>query len=131
MRLLVAVLILTAPAWADGAQVPRSQRVRSGLLAPDRAARESAARLAKQWARTDPAGVDALYPDLDLRGRVALVRALAGAGTSHGATLALIDAGGEIHYQHYRIGPGALDSVFAGARDQAAATHGNDDEIDR
>ncbi|MHC4955886.1 MAG: hypothetical protein ACYTGZ_18725 [Planctomycetota bacterium] len=89
MRVLFVLFLIGSPAWADGAQVPRSQRVRSGLLAPDRDARERAAVLARQWARTDPAAVDALYSDLDLRGRVALVRALAGAGTRHGATLAL------------------------------------------
>ena len=89
--LLILLLGATAAA-SEGPQVPRSQRITAGLLAPDRAARETAETLAREWARTDPAGVDALFKDLDVRGRVALVRALAGAGTSHGARLALAHA---------------------------------------
>ncbi|MEM8884212.1 MAG: hypothetical protein AAGD14_09100 [Planctomycetota bacterium] len=89
MRLWIALLLLTLPTWADGTQVPRSQRVRSGLAASDRATREEAARLAREWARTDPAAVDALAEGLEVRARAGLVRALAGTGTRNGAQLAL------------------------------------------
>ena len=85
MKLLTGALALsvaTLPAWADGAQVPRAQRVRSGLVAPDRASREEAARVAREWARSDPMGVAALLPELDLRGRATLLRAMAGAASA-------------------------------------------------
>jgi len=93
MRTLPLCLLLCLPAFGEGGQVPLSQRVRTGLVAPDRDSREVAAALAREWARTDPAGVEALLPHLDLRGRVVLLRALAGAGTRHAAGLALAHAG--------------------------------------
>ncbi|MHC4940477.1 MAG: hypothetical protein ACYTHK_16180 [Planctomycetota bacterium] len=93
MRLGPVLLLLALPALADGPQVPREQRVRTGLVAPDRASREDAARIAREWAKNDPAGVAALLPDLDLRGRAALLRALAGAGTERCARFALRYAG--------------------------------------
>ena len=95
MRFFAALILLGAPVWGDAASLPRSQRVKTGLLAQDRASRETAARIARDWARSDPAGVEAIFDDLDLRGRAALLRALAGTGTSHGARIALAHAGDE------------------------------------
>jgi len=114
--LLISLLGATVVS-ADGPQVPRSQRVRTGLQAPDRAAREAAQKLAREWARTDPAGVDELFADLDLRARAALLRALAGAGTSHAARLALAH-GGEPDEAIFRalivgLGEGGQRAIFA------------------
>jgi len=92
MRLWIGLFLFSGMAWGDAAGDERASEVRRGLLAPDRAARETAEGLAREWARTDPAGVDALYAHLDLRGRVALVRALASAGTRNGGNLALSHA---------------------------------------
>jgi len=117
MRLWIGLFLVSTVVLGDGAKVPRAERVRSGLLAPDRAAREAAGRLARQWARTDPAGVDALYPHLDLRGRVSLVRALASAGTRNGAMLALTHAAAPEDAVFRAIvvglGEGGTRSVFA------------------
>jgi hypothetical protein len=49
--------------------------------------------VARNWARTDPLGVAALLPELDLRGRATLLRAVAGAGTERCAEIALAHAG--------------------------------------
>jgi len=85
MRALSFLILLSLPAGAAA----DPERITNGLQAPDRASREEAARAARAWARTDPAGVAALLPALDLRGKAELLRALAGAGTSHAARLAL------------------------------------------
>lgn len=65
------------------------ESIRTGLLAPSREARESAADRARLLAKRDPAGVDALFSDLDLRGRCLLARALGAAGHGHAAQVAL------------------------------------------
>ena len=96
MRLLICSLSLIGAVFADGeparTEIARTELVRTGLQAQDRASREKAAAIAREWARTDPAGVDSLYAKLDLRGKAGLVRALAGTGTRHGALLALTHA---------------------------------------
>jgi len=87
-RILLFALLATATA-ADGPKEPDPEAIRAGLLAPGRGARETAEQAARRWARTDPAGVEALFSRIDLRGRTILVRALASAGTRHAAMLAL------------------------------------------
>lgn len=84
MRTAIA-LLLAAPFVR--AEAP-TEAIRTGLLAASREARESAARAARIWARRDPAGVDALFEELDLRGRCLLVHALAAAGGRHAAEVA-------------------------------------------
>jgi len=58
-------------------------------MSPARGRREEAEARAREWARTDPAGLAELWDLLDSRGRGGLVRALASAGTSHAARVAL------------------------------------------
>jgi hypothetical protein len=86
------LLILLAGAAAADAPEPRFEALREGLLSPGRGAREGAEQAARELARTDPAGVAALWDRLDLRGRCLLVRALAAAGTRHAAEVALARA---------------------------------------
>jgi tetratricopeptide (TPR) repeat protein len=81
------LLLLACPARAEAPE-PAFEAVREGLLSPGRGARESAARRAREIARTDPAGVAALWDGLDLEGRCHLVRALGAAGTRHAAEVA-------------------------------------------
>jgi hypothetical protein len=80
--------VLLAGAASAEAPEPRFEAVREGLLSPGRGAREGAEALAKDLARTDPAGVASLWDALDLRGRCLLVRALGAAGTRHAAEVA-------------------------------------------
>ncbi|MEE8104029.1 MAG: hypothetical protein V3T86_00685 [Planctomycetota bacterium] len=65
----------------------------AGLAADARGARDIAEAAARTKARTDPEGVHALFGDLGLRGRRALLRAMAAAGTKKAAELALTHAG--------------------------------------
>ncbi|MFI5402826.1 MAG: TPR end-of-group domain-containing protein [Planctomycetota bacterium] len=85
---LPLLLVLLAAAASADAPEPRFEAVREGLLSPGRGAREGAEALAKDLARTDPAGVASLWDALDLRGRCLLVRALGAAGTRHAAEVA-------------------------------------------
>jgi hypothetical protein len=94
VRAPLAPLLLALAATARaGASEPDLSAVREGLLAPGREARERAETVARELARTDPAGVGALWDGLDLQARCLLVRALAGAGTRHAALVALERAG--------------------------------------
>ena len=86
------LLVLLAGVAAADAPEPRFEAVREGLLSPGRGAREGAEKTARELARTDPAGVAALWEGLDLRGRCLLVRALAAAGTRHAAEVAFAKA---------------------------------------
>jgi hypothetical protein len=87
MRLLLALTLVAASA-AAGAPAGDLTAVRDGLLASGRGAREGAEAVARQLARTDPAGVASLWDGLDLQGRCLLVRALAAAGTKHAVMVA-------------------------------------------
>ena len=93
VRAFAAVILLCGLVRAEG-EGPAPSRtpldlIRSGLTSPALSARNAAESAARELARTDPAGVAALFGALDLRGRCALVRALAGAGTKRAATIAL------------------------------------------
>ena len=93
MRCALWLLVFSAAAVAGGPAAPDPETIRAGLLAPGRDTREQAENAARTWARVDPAGAEALWERLDLRGRTILVRALASAGTRHAALLALRHAG--------------------------------------
>jgi tetratricopeptide (TPR) repeat protein len=93
MRCALWLLVFSAAAAAGGPGAPDPETIRAGLLAPGRDAREQAERAVRTWAQLDPAGAEALWERLDLRGRTILVRALASAGTRHAAMLALRHAG--------------------------------------
>lgn len=92
-RLLFVLLALgsavsagTPPAESTNAQ---QTHILAGLKAEDRSRREQAEAAARRLARSQPAAVDALWEHLDVRGRGALVRALAGSGAREAATLAM------------------------------------------
>lgn len=87
------LLLLVAVAARADAPEPALEAVREGLLSPGRGAREGAEATAREMARTDPAGVMALWDRLDLQGRCLLLRALGAAGTRHAAEVALARAG--------------------------------------
>ncbi|MHC4548132.1 MAG: hypothetical protein ACYTEZ_05080 [Planctomycetota bacterium] len=89
MRPALCLLALAAAAAAGGPRRSDPEAIRTGLLAPGREARERAEAAARLQARTDPAGIAALWEHLDLRGRALLVRALASAGTRRAASFAL------------------------------------------
>lgn len=89
MRTALWPLLLAAPLLAGGPPEPETETIRHGLLAPGREAREDALERARRLARVDPAGLDPLWDELDLRGRCLLVRALASAGHGHAAAVAL------------------------------------------
>jgi hypothetical protein len=93
MRRITGLCLLAAAAAAGGPSAPDPDAIRAGLLAPGRDARERAEAAVRAWARVDPAGAEALWEGLDLRGRSILVRGLAAAGTRHAALLALRHAG--------------------------------------
>jgi tetratricopeptide (TPR) repeat protein len=93
MRRSLWLLVLSAAVAAGGPGAPDPETIRAGLLAPGRDAREQAENAARDWARIDPAGAEALWERLDLRGKTILVRALASAGTRHATMLALRHAG--------------------------------------
>ena len=81
--------VLAASVAAVAPEPPDPETVRQGLLASGRAERERAAASVRAWSRLDPLGAAALWEDLDLRGKTELVRAIAGAGTTHAAQVAL------------------------------------------
>ncbi|MGQ0614277.1 MAG: hypothetical protein ACT4PV_11120 [Planctomycetaceae bacterium] len=87
-RRLPALLALWALAAVPARGGAELEAIGTGLRAAGRADRDLAETAARARARLDPAGVAALWPGLDLRGRCALVRAIAGAGTRHAAAVA-------------------------------------------
>jgi hypothetical protein len=83
-------LILASAALAAEPPPPAdAPGLAEGLMAPSRGRREAAESRARELARTDPAGLAKIWSRLDARGRSGLVRALASAGTSHAARVAM------------------------------------------
>jgi len=95
--LLAGFLAVTGTTHADGdpqTGTPDAiDPILAGLSADARGARDVAEAAARTRARTDPEGVHALFDGLGLRGRRALLRAMAAAGTTRSAELALTHAG--------------------------------------
>ena len=94
MKRLLSVLLALSSAVAAGTPPAESTNAQqthilAGLKAEDRSRREQAEAAARRLARSQPAAVDALWEHLDVRGRGALVRALAGSGAREAATLAM------------------------------------------